>query len=105
MFRKWNLGISAAAVSHPTEISDQDISDAWIYLLGRQLITRQQQVDFGQEGFVWTHLLHRKPGAMDWPNPDLDVAYSEAWVTLDWNSLLLVMVRRSQGSTSSSSSS
>lgn len=77
--------------SRPT-YSDQDISDAWIYLLGRQLITRQQQVDFDHEGFVWNELLHRKPGAVDWPNPNLDVAYSEAWVTLDETSWLEVTV-------------
>ncbi len=72
--------------------SDQDISDAYIYVLGRELITRQQQVDFDQEGFVWNQLLHRKPGAVDWPNPNLDVAYSEAWVTIDEAGFLLVTV-------------
>lgn len=72
--------------------SDQEISDAYIYLLGRELITRQQQVDFDKEGFVWNQLLHRKPGGVDWPNPNLDVTYSEAWVTLDEASVLLVTV-------------
>ncbi|HET6941743.1 MAG TPA: DUF1214 domain-containing protein [Sphingomicrobium sp.] len=75
-----------------TAISDQDISDAYIYLLGRLLITRQQQVDFDREGFVWNALLHRKPGQVDWPSPNLDVAYSEAWVAIDENSFLLVTV-------------
>ncbi|WP_380871594.1 hypothetical protein ACFB49_25610 [Sphingomonas sp. DBB INV C78] len=73
-------------------LSDQDISDAWIYLLGRLLIIRQQQVDFDEEGFVWNQLLHRKPGQVDWPNPNLDVAYSEAWVAIDEHSFLLVTV-------------
>ena len=84
------------AEARPT-YSDQDISDAWIYLLGRQLITRQQQVDFDHEGFVWNQLLHRKPGAVDWPNPNLDVAYSEAWVTLDETSWLEVTVPEISG--------
>ena len=73
-------------------LSDQQISDAYIYLLGRLLITRQQQVDFDSEGFVWNQLIHRKPGQVDWPNPNLDVAYSEAWVAIDENSFLLVTV-------------
>lgn len=75
-----------------TAASDQDVSDAYLYVLGRELITRQQQVDFDREGFVWNQLLHRKPGAVDWPNPNLDVAYSEAWVTIDEASFLLVTV-------------
>lgn len=71
--------------------SDEDISEAYIYLLGRLLITRQQQLDF-QEGFKWNELIHRKPGAVDWPNPNLDVAYSEAWVAVDNTSCTIVTV-------------
>ena len=72
-------------------LSDQGISDGYIYLLGRLTVTRQQQLDF-QEGFKWNALVHRKPGAVDWPNPNLDVAYSEAWVAVDENSYVLVSV-------------
>ena len=78
-------------------LGDQDISDAYIYLLGRLLITRQQQVDFDEEGFVWNQLVHRQPGQVDWPNPNLDVAYSEAWVAIDENSFLLVTVPAIEG--------
>lgn len=78
-------------------LTDQDVSDAYIYLLGRLLIARQQQVDFDDEGFVWNRLLHRRPGQVDWPNPNLDVAYSEAWIALDEASCLLVTVPRIEG--------
>jgi len=81
-------GLANPAVS----LSDQDVSDAYIYLLGRLLITRQQQIDFDQVGFAWNQLLHRKPGQVDWPSPNLDVAYSEAWVAIDESSFLLVTV-------------
>lgn len=73
--------------------SDQRISDSWIYLLGRLLVLRQQQLDF-QEGFQWNKLVHRKPGNVQWPNPNLDVAYSEAWVAIDDSSCLIVSVPR-----------
>lgn len=84
-------------VSSVVQLTEQDISDAYIYLLGRLLITRQQQVDFDHEGFVWNELLHRKPGQVDWPNPNLDVAYSEAWVAIDEDSALLVTVPEISG--------
>ena len=77
-------------------ISDQDISDAYIYLLGRLLVTRQQQLDF-KEGFKWNEIVHRKPGAVDWPNPNLDVAYSEAWIAVDENSYTLLTVPQITG--------
>lgn len=82
---------AAGAQSQPVPISDQDISEAWIYLLTRLLVLRQQQLDF-QEGFKWNELMHRKPGAVNWPNPNLDVAYSEAWVAVDDNSCTIVTV-------------
>jgi hypothetical protein len=87
---------SPPAQGQPAHIADQDISDAYIYLLGRLLVTRQQQLDF-QEGFVWNELVHRKPGAVDWPNPNLDVAYSEAWVAVDEDSCTLVSVPKVEG--------
>ena len=72
-------------------LTDEQVSQSYIYLLGRLLITRQQQLDF-QEGFEWNELVHRKPGAVDWPNPNLDVAYSEAWVAVDETSCTIVTV-------------
>ena len=47
-------------------LTDQEVSDAWTYLLGRLLITNQQQTDFDKEGFVWNQLVHRKPGKANW---------------------------------------
>ncbi|MDM0033396.1 DUF1214 domain-containing protein [Variovorax sp. J22P271] len=72
-------------------LTDSQISDAYIYLLGRLLVLRQQQLDF-QEGFQWNRLVHRKPGEVAWPNPNLDVAYSEGWVVVDETRCVLVSV-------------
>lgn len=77
-------------------IGEQEISDSYIYLLGRLAITRQQQLDF-QSGFKWNELVHQTPGGVDWPNPNLDVAYSEAWVAVDENCYLLVTVPKIEG--------
>ena len=90
------LSTSTPAQMQAQRTSDQDISDAYIYLLGRLLVTRQQQLDF-KEGFKWNELVHRKPGAVDWPNPNLDVAYSEAWVAVDESSCTIVSVPKVEG--------
>lgn len=87
---------AANAQPQPARIADQDISDAYIYLLGRLLVTRQQQLDF-KEGFKWNELVHRKPGEVDWPNPNLDVTYSEAWVAADEDSCTIVTVPKVEG--------
>ena len=94
----FSLGIALPqpTLAQSAKMSDQDISDAWIYLYTRLLVLRQQQLDF-QEGFKWNGLVHRKPGAVDWPNPNLDVAYSEAWVAADENSCTIVTVPKITG--------
>ncbi len=95
-----SCGGSAPASAPPAPaspaISDQQVSDSYIYLLARLLVLRQQQADFG-EGFKWDTLVHRKPGEVQWPNPNLDVAYSEAWVAVDEKSCLMVSVPKVTG--------
>lgn len=86
----------AQPLAQTTRVSDQDIADAWVYLFTRLLVLRQQQLDF-QEGFKWNELVHRTPGAVDWPNPNLDVTYSEAWVAADENSCTIVTVPKIAG--------
>ncbi|TBR36092.1 MULTISPECIES: DUF1214 domain-containing protein [Dyella] len=95
--RTWLFGLLAAAAISSTsaaaapQISDDDISNSYIYLLGRLLILNQEQADFAH-GFKWNTLIHRKPGDVAWPNPNLDVAYSEAWVAIDDDSCVIVTV-------------
>lgn len=89
-------GTPATPAPAKAAYSDQDISDAWIYLLGRLLVLRQQKADLA-EGFKWNEMIHRKPGAVDWPNPNLDVAYSEAWVAVDEDSCTIVTVPKVTG--------
>ena len=76
-----DAGEARPATASPA-VTYQQISDSYIYLLSRLLVLRQEQADF-QEGFKWNELIHRKPGEVQWPNPNLDVAYSEAWVAVD----------------------
>lgn len=78
-------------------LSDQDISNAYLYLLGRSLTLRQERLDFEKEGFEWNKIIHRDPGGVTWANPNLDVAYSEAWVVLDENTCVLLEIPKITG--------
>ncbi|WP_449433465.1 DUF1214 domain-containing protein [Pseudomonas putida] len=82
---------SVPVVAPPAGVSDQEISDSYIYLLGRLLVLRQMQLD-QQEGMPWNQLTHRKLGGVDWVNPNLDVVYSEGWVAVDEGSCTLLHV-------------
>jgi hypothetical protein len=77
--------------------SDRDITDAYVYLLGRWIILRQQRLDFEKGGFEWNTLVHHDPGGVDWVNPNLDVAYTEAWVAVDEYTCVLLEIPRIEG--------
>ncbi|TDW46703.1 hypothetical protein EV144_106377 [Flavobacterium sp. 270] len=79
------------------EISDGDIGDAYLYLLGRALVLRQENLDFGKEGFKWNKLIYRAPGGVDWANPNLDVAYTEAWIAVDEQTCVILEIPKITG--------
>lgn len=80
----------SAAEPKSSKLTDQDIADAYLYLLGRELVLKQQRLDFEKEGFKWNKIIHREPGGVAWPNPNLDVAYSEAWIAIDENNCVVL---------------
>ena len=61
----------------------QTISDAYVYLLGRMLILRQEHVDLDQTGIDYNVVRYHALGTPDVPNPGLDVAALEAWFAVD----------------------
>src|SRR2546425_9103362 len=72
-------------------LTDATIVEAYLYFLARLLVLRQEHLDF-QADFTWNTLLHREVGGVTWANPNLDVAYMEAWLAVDEHSAVLVEV-------------
>jgi hypothetical protein len=70
-------------------LSDKDIVDAYHYMLGRWLVLRQETLDFNEK-FNWNEIVHRDPRGGAWANPNLDVAYSEAWIYVDESSCTIL---------------
>lgn len=86
----WIWGATAGP-AQSARLGDKDIIDAYHYLLGRLLVLRQEHLDL-RENLKWNQIVHREPGAVAWANPNLDVAYSEAWVAVDKTSCTIVEV-------------
>ncbi|WP_413587144.1 DUF1214 domain-containing protein [Bdellovibrio sp. HCB274] len=82
----------AAEARDLKNISNKEVVDAYQYLMGRVLVLRQENLDFANEGFKWNEIKHRDVGGVQWANPNLDVAYSEAWVAIDEKSCTIVEV-------------
>ena len=74
---------SAWAQPSPAEPDKQTVADAYIYLLGRALVIRQEHVDRGGAGFAFNQIKYNPLGSADFVNPNFDVAYLEAWIAAD----------------------
>lgn len=75
------LGGSANAAA--PELDEKTIADAYIYLLGRVLVIRQEMIDAGGKGFAYNQIHYNPLGSSDFTNPNFDVAYLEAWFAVD----------------------
>jgi len=67
-------------ISPPDE---QTITDAYIYLLARALVIRQERRDLQEPGVGYNVIKYNPLGSADFVNPNFDVAYLEAWIAVD----------------------
>ncbi len=66
-------------------VSDDDIVEAYLYLLGRVIVLRQENHDIVEERVGYNVIKYNPLGAeaAEFVNPNLDVAYLEAWIAVD----------------------
>ena len=62
---------------------ERTIADAYVYLLGRMFVIRQEHMDLKAEGAAYNRIRYNPLGSADFVNPNFDVAYLEAWFAVD----------------------
>jgi hypothetical protein len=65
------------------QLDKQTVTDAYVYLLGRAIVIRQEQTDLKEPGIAYNVIKYNPAGSADFVNPNLDVAYLEAWIAVD----------------------
>jgi hypothetical protein len=76
---------------------DETIADAYIYLLRRMLVIRQERSDFKLPGAAYNVIKYNPLGSADFVNPNFDVAYLEAWIAADERAPALLKVPEIMG--------
>lgn len=91
--------VAAGEMAAPTSaaIDEQDLSDAYVYLLGRAIVIRQEQTDLREPGVGYNKIKYNPAGKADFVNPNLDVAYLEAWIAVDADTPALLEIPRVEG--------
>lgn len=89
--------VEPALAQQTTPLDDATIADAYVYLLGRALVDRQEKTDIAEDGVDYNVIKYNPVGAADFVNPNLDVAYLEAWIAVDDQSAVLLEVPQVEG--------
>jgi hypothetical protein len=75
----------------------QTITDAYLYLLSRAFVVRQEQIDKAEPGFAYNQVKYNPLGSATFVNPNFDVCYLEAWIAVDDESAIVLDVPQIEG--------
>ncbi|MDG0818100.1 DUF1214 domain-containing protein [Bdellovibrio svalbardensis] len=64
-------------------LSEKEVIDSYIYLMARYFVIRQERLDTAEKNLGYNKIKYTPLGKTDSSNPNLDVAYLEAWVAVD----------------------
>jgi len=78
-------------------LSEKDVTDAYIYVLGRYLVIRQERIDLAEQGVDYNVIKFNELGKAEFVNPNLDVAYLEAWFAVDETTPVVLEVPKVEG--------
>ncbi len=78
-------------------LSEKDVIDAYIYILGRYLVIRQEHIDLAEEGVDYNVIKRNELGKAEFVNPNLDVAYLEAWFAVDEKTPVILEIPKIEG--------
>jgi hypothetical protein len=94
-------GTTSTATTSNTENNatptDQDIVDAYIYLYARYLVIQQENHDINVEKVGYNKIKYNPLGSAQFVNPNLDVAYLEAWIAVDAAHAVILNVPKIEG--------
>jgi hypothetical protein len=77
-------------------LDEQIIADAYVYLIGRALVVRQEHLDVAAQG-GYNVAFHNRLGSAEFVNPNLGVANTEAWIAVDDDTPVLLEIPKIEG--------
>jgi hypothetical protein len=78
-------------------LSEKEIVDAYVYVLARYLVIRQEHIDMAEEGVDYNVIKFNELGKAEFVNPNLDVAYLETWFAVDEQTPVILEIPKIEG--------
>lgn len=92
-----SLVAATSAYSQASVPSDAEIADAWTYLYGRYLVIQQENQDINVDKVGYNKIKYNPLGSAAFVNPNMDVAYLEAWIAVDSDHAVILNVPEIKG--------
>ena len=86
---------TTATATEPA-LDEPIIADAYVYLIGRALVVRQEHLDVASQG-GYNVAFHNPLGSASFVNPNLSVANTEAWIAVDDDTPVLLEIPKIEG--------
>ena len=81
------------ASSAQNGVIDEDVAtEAYIYLLGRALVIRQEHLDIEGQGLQYNVVHHNPLASVDFVNPNMSVTNSQLWIAVDDDTPVLLEI-------------
>ena len=78
-------------------LTEKEVMDSWVYAQARYLVIRQEHIDMDEEGVDYNVIKYNELGKAEFVNPNLDVAYLEAWFAVDENTPVILEIPKIEG--------
>ncbi|MEM5454841.1 DUF1214 domain-containing protein [Paraburkholderia phytofirmans] len=88
---------AASTTANASAPTDEQIVAAWNYLYGRYLVLQQENYDINVEKAGYNKIKYNPLGSAQFVNPNLDVAYLEAWLAADPDHAVILNVPKVTG--------
>lgn len=76
---------------------EEMITDAYVYLLGRALVIRQEHLDISKQGLQYNVAHHNPLADVSFVNPNLSVSNTQAWIAVDADTPVIVEIPKIEG--------
>ena len=89
--------INRKELSQELGLTEKDVIDSYIYVLARYLVIRQEHIDLAEDGVDYNIIKYNELGKAEFVNPNLDVAYLEAWFAVDEGTPVVLEIPKIEG--------
>ena len=91
------LVLAIPVTAQAAAVDEEVVTEAYIYLLGRALVIRQEHLDINGQGLKYNVVHHNPLASVDFVNPNMSVTNSQLWIAVDDDAPVVLEIPKIEG--------